>query len=136
MREEGRSKVEGRRSDTEPKSGYRDLLAWQLGMQLVKFIYFLTNGFPNHELFGLISQLHRAAVSIPSNIAEGYRRKSHRDFSHLLGISRGSLAEIETQLEIAHDLGNLPDAQWREARQKTERLAQVLAGPIDWAENN
>lgn len=77
MREERRPDVVSGRSHSEKKSGYRDLLAWQLGMELVRFVYFLTNGFPNHELFGLISQLRRAAVLVPSNIAEGYRRKSH-----------------------------------------------------------
>lgn len=136
MPDESRSKVVGRRSEAEKKSGYRDLLAWQLGMDLVRFIYFLTNGFPNHELFGLTSQLRRAAVSIPSNVAEGYRRKSHRDFSLFLGHSRGSLAEVETQLDVAHDLGYISDAQWSTAQRKTERLAQVLTGLNDWAENN
>lgn len=136
MREERRPDVVSGTSHSEKKSGYRDLLAWQLGMELVRFVYFLTNGFPNHELFGLISQLRRAAVSVPSNIAEGYRRKSHRDFCVFIGHSRGSLAEIETQLEIAHDLGYLTDDQWRAARRKTDRLAQVRAGLNDWAEKN
>lgn len=136
LREEGRPDVVGRTSQTETKSGYRDLLAWQLGMELVRSVCFLTNSFPNHELFGLISQLRRAAVSVPSNIAEGYRRKSHRDFSVFIGHSRGPLAEIKTQLEIAHDLDYITEGQWGQARHKTDRLAQVLAGLNDWAEKN
>ena len=136
MPEERRSKVEGRRSESEKKSGYRDLLAWQLGMELVKYVYVMTNSFPNCELYGLVSQLRRAAVSIPSNIAEGYRRKSHRDFGVFLGHARGSLAEVETQLEIARDLGYVSHAEWTAAQSKTERLAQMLTGVNDWVEKN
>lgn len=131
---ERRSEVVGRTS--EKLSGYRDLVAWQLGMELVRFVYFLTKSIPKHELFGLIAQLRRAAVSIPSNIAEGYRRTTHRDFNLFIGHSRGSLAEVETQLEIAHDLGYLTDSQWTAATRKTERLAQVLTGLSSWAEKN
>ena len=136
MHEHGRSEVGGRASEPEKHSGYRDLLAWQLGMDLVRLIYSLTISFPNHELYGLVSQLRRAAVSIPSNLAEGYRRTTHRDFNLFIGHSRGSLAELETQLEIAHDLGYMTDSQWSVLNQKTERLARVLAGLGAWAEKN
>ena len=105
-------------------------------MDLVRLIYSLTISFPNHELYGLVSQLRRAAVSIPSNLAEGYRRTTHRDFNLFIGHSRGSLAELETQLEIAHDLGYMTDSQWSVLNQKTERLARVLAGLGAWAEKN
>src|SRR4051812_43424303 len=136
MREERRSEVVGGRSEKQKHGGYRDLLAWQLGMELVRDIYVLTKSFPGHELFGLTSQLRRAAVSVPSNIAEGYRRRTHRDFNLFLGHSQGSLAEIETQLDIAHDLGYSTEHQAASLQRKTDRLAQVLAGLSSWAEEN
>jgi four helix bundle protein len=105
-------------------------------MELVRSIYDITNGFPRYEVFGLTSQLRRAAVSIPSNIAEGYRRRSHKDFNVFIGHSRGSLAEIETQLEISRDLSYLTQDRWIALQLKTDRLAQVLTGLSTWAENN
>jgi four helix bundle protein len=80
---------------------FRDLDVWRLGVELAELIYRCTAGFPKSEVFGLSSQMRRAAVSIPSNIAEGRARKSSREFLHFLSISRGSLAELETQLELA-----------------------------------
>ena len=84
---------------------YRDLITWQKGMELVKAIYNATDGFRQHELYGLVSQLRRAAVSIPSNIAEGQAHYTNREFVRFLRHARGSLAEIETQLLIALDRG-------------------------------
>ena len=91
------------------KSDYRDLLAWQEAMKLVKLVYSSTTSFPKDELFGLTSQMRRAAVSIPSNIAEGSARRSRREFRQSLGIARGSLSELETQVLISRDLGYLAD---------------------------
>ncbi|MDT8392010.1 MAG: four helix bundle protein, partial [Lentisphaeria bacterium] len=84
---------------------YKDLLIWQKGMDLVQLIYELTHQFPKHEQYGLSNQLRRAAVSIPSNIAEGQARQSTLEFRNFLSIARGSLAEVETQLLIARRLG-------------------------------
>ncbi len=84
---------------------YQQLIVWQKAMQLVNLIYQLTHVFPNEEKFGLTSQLRRAAVSIPSNIAEGSGRGSDKDFCRFLFLARGSLTELETQLLIAHQLG-------------------------------
>ncbi|HWB00364.1 MAG TPA: four helix bundle protein [Pirellulales bacterium] len=81
--------------------GYRDLIVWQKAIDLVEAIYDATRGFPTEERYGLSSQLRRAAVSIPSNIAEGQGRASSRDFARFLEIALGSLAEVETQLVIA-----------------------------------
>ena len=87
-----------------PKS-FKDLLVWQRGIQLVKGVYLLTRGFPSEEKFGLISQMRRAAVSIPSNIAEGQARNTTGEFIQFLAIAQGSLAELETQLIVAAELG-------------------------------
>jgi four helix bundle protein len=81
---------------------YKDLVAWNKSMDLVTAIYRSTGAFPKDELFGITSQLRRAAVSIPSNIAEGQGRLSGGEFRHFLGQARGSLMEVETQVQIAH----------------------------------
>lgn len=85
---------------------YKDLIAWRKGMDLVTEIYRVTRAFPRDEMYGLTSQLRRAAVSVPSNIAEGQARFSRKEFHHFLSQSRGSLAEVETQLAIAQNLQN------------------------------
>ncbi|WP_428825845.1 four helix bundle protein [Azonexus sp. IMCC34842] len=84
---------------------YRDLIVWQKAMDLVVEIYRLSQTFPATEKFGLASQIQRAAVSIPSNIAEGHARKSSGAFINHLSIAAGSLAEVETQLMLAERLG-------------------------------
>jgi four helix bundle protein len=89
---------------------FRDLHAWRMSVALAKEIYLVTARFPTGERFGLVSQMRRAAVSVPSNIAEGSARRSRRQFAHFLEISLGSLAELETQLEIAHGLQLLQDS--------------------------
>ena len=84
--------------------GYRDLIVWQKGKKFCVDTYGLTKNFPETERFGLVAQLQRAAVSIPSNIAEGSKRSSKKDQNHFYTIAYGSGAEIETQLEIAKEL--------------------------------
>ena len=84
---------------------YRELVAWQKGMELVKAVYILSNKFPKVEQYRLVDQLTRAAVSVPSNIAEGFGRATNKDFAHFLSQARGSLFEVETQLLIAKALG-------------------------------
>jgi four helix bundle protein len=85
--------------------GHHKLEAWKISRGLVKDVYLLTQKFPREEMFGLVSQLRRAAVSIPSNIAEGAARTGDREFAQILNVARGSLSELETQLLIASDLG-------------------------------
>jgi four helix bundle protein len=85
--------------------GHKDLVVWQKAMDLVITIYGLTRGFSKHETYGLASQIQRAAVSIPSNIAEGHALKQTQAYARHLAIASGSLAEVETQLEIASRLG-------------------------------
>jgi four helix bundle protein len=88
----------------QPKS-YKDLLVWQRGMALAKFVYKLSSRFPVDRRYGLISQMHRAAVSVPSNIAEGQARHSTKEFLQFLSHAQGSLAELETQLLLSVHLG-------------------------------
>jgi four helix bundle protein len=89
---------------------FRDLQVWQESMDLTVAVYCLTQAFPREEAFGLTSQLRRSSISIPSNIAEGQGRLNTREFRQFLGIARGSICEVQTQLEIAHRL-NYGDSQ-------------------------
>lgn len=93
---------------TDGIRGYRDLLVWRKAMDWAEGIYEATSHWPRDERFGLISQIRRAAVSVASNIAEGAARRSTGEFMQFLGMSRGSLAEAETQLLLAERLGYLP----------------------------
>lgn len=88
---------------------YRDIVAWQKAMLLTREVYRVTAKWPKEELYGLTSQVRRSAVSVPSNIAEGFGRRSPREFLHHLNIAYGSLMELETQLYLAGELGFLPD---------------------------
>ncbi|OOV16989.1 four helix bundle protein [Flavobacterium sp. LM4] len=83
---------------------YKELLIWRKGIRIVVLVYKLTRDFPKEEIYALTSQLKRASVSIPSNIAEGFGRQTDKSFNHFLNIARGSLNEIETQLIIAKEL--------------------------------
>ena len=83
---------------------FKDLEIWQRGVDLATSVYSVTKAFPKEEMYGLTSQMRRAAVSVPSNIAEGFNRRSNRDYSRFLYIALGSLAEMETQTRIARNL--------------------------------
>jgi four helix bundle protein len=109
---------------------YRELVAWKKAMLLVTEIYWATKSFPIEERYGLTNQLRRAAVSIPSNIAEGQARFSAKDFHRFLSTARGSLVEVETQVEIAKNLGYLSDVQSATLSQSTAELGRVLNGLI------
>lgn len=86
-------------------SSYKDLIVWQKAMKLVALVYVLTKDFPKDEIYGIVSQIRRAVVSIPSNIAEGWTRKNTVEFINFLSIANGSVAELETQLIISDQLG-------------------------------
>jgi len=103
---------------------YRDLLIWQQSMALASTVYAVTRSFPREELFGLSAQLRRAAVSIPSNIAEGHGRGSDKHFCLFLMQARGSLFEVETQLDIAANLGYLTPEAASEIRRSTQEIAR------------
>ena len=109
---------------------YRELVAWRKAMQLVKEIYDVTRAFPREELYGLTSQLRRAAVSVPSNIAEGQARFSQREFFHFLSHARGSLVEVETQILIAEDLAYLSAVRANAVLMASAELDRILNGLI------
>ncbi len=105
---------------------YRDLRVWREAVALFVVIYDLTRGFPKDELYGLTSQLRRAAVSVASNLAEGYGRASRPDFRRFAAIARGSLLEIQTQLTIALRLGFADESRVQPALAKTEDAGKML----------
>jgi len=114
---------------TMPKvGGFKDLLVWRKGIQLVKEIYKLTKPFPADERFGLVSQMRRAAVSIPSNIAEGQARRTTGEFIQFLSQAEGSLAELDTQLILAEELGYAKPAQVASATDLVLELKRMLNG--------
>jgi four helix bundle protein len=104
---------------------FRDLDVWHLGVELAETVYRVTARFPRSELFALSSQMRRAAVAIPSNIAEGRARDSRREFLHFLAISRGSLAELDTQIELAIRL-DYTDSELHAARAQSDTLGKKL----------
>ncbi|MHC4180404.1 MAG: four helix bundle protein [Planctomycetota bacterium] len=111
-----------------PVKDYRELIAWQKAMDLVEMVYRLTDGYPQGELYGLTSQMRRAAVSIPSNIAEGQGRSTTRDFLNFLSIATGPLKEVETQGLISRRLGFLDEPQTAQLLDLTTEVARVMSG--------
>ena len=107
---------------------YRDLIAWQKGMAFVTGVYRATGQFPRDEIYGLTSQLRRAAVSIPSNVAEGHGRQSTREFLNFLSIAYGSLNETQTQLLIAQQLGYLNESDCNVLLEQSYELARLING--------
>ena len=109
-------------------SSYRDLQVWQKSMVLVKEVYQSTARFPKEELYALTNQIRRAAVSIPSNIAEGHARDSTKEFLHHLSFALGSLAELETQMILSKDLQYLPEERLFPLLQQTNEIGKMLRG--------
>jgi four helix bundle protein len=109
---------------------YRDLLVWQKAMVLTKAIYRETDALPKSEMYGLQVQMRRAAVSVPSNIAEGHGRLSDGHFRQFLATSRGSLFELQTQLELARDLNFLNEVQAKALMEQSEEVARMINGLI------
>ena len=105
---------------------YRDLIVWQKSMVLVTMIYKLTVKLPDDEKFGLISQIKRSAISVPSNIAEGYGRNYRKDYSRFLQIARGSLYESQTQLEIAVNLSFIAAEDLKEIQELSIEVEKML----------
>ena len=113
------------------KSTYRDLRVWQEAVKFASLIYRETTGFPRHEIYGLSQQMRRAAVSVPSNIAEGKGRRSSREFSHFLHNARGSLLELPTQILIAKDLQYLAGSKVEEMTSISDSIARSLNALIN-----
>jgi four helix bundle protein len=105
---------------------YKDLIVYQKSYALCLEIYRITGEFPRAELYGLTSQMRRAAVSIPSNIAEGYRRRNRKEYMHFLRIAHGSCAELETQLALSTDLGFMPETHGQEALAALDEVSRML----------
>jgi four helix bundle protein len=110
---------------------FRDLRVWQEGMKLACEVYRDTANFPKPELYGLTQQIRRAAVSIPSNVAEGKGRHSDKEFAHFVFNARGSLLELETQLILAEDLEYLSAADARRLLAMAECVGRALTGLIN-----
>ncbi len=114
---------------------YRDLDVWKKARVLVKEVYLLTRKFPKDEVYGLMSQMRRCAVSIPSNIAEGYGRQFKKETIQFLHIARGSLFELETQLFIASDLSYIDEECLEKLLMQLDDCKKLLNGLIKYFEN-
>jgi four helix bundle protein len=112
-------------------SSFKDLEVWRESMQLVEDVYRVTRDFPPHERFGLTSQVRRAAVSIPSNIGEGGRRKRRKALLYHLDIALGSQGEVDVQLEIARRLTYISDADHKKIAERVARVGRMLNGLIE-----
>jgi len=112
-------------------SDHEKLVVWQKAMSLVTEIYQITQKFPKEEMYGLSSQMRRAAVSVPSNIAEGKGRHTNPEFCQFLTHARGSLLELETQVQIAGNLGFLKSQKVLELKKKTMEVGRMLNGLIE-----
>ena len=111
------------------KRKHHDLLAWQQSIALVKVIYRLTEGFPQNELYALTSQMRRAAVSVPANIAEGLGRNSTKELLRYLAIARGSLSELDTYLVLTRELGYASSTE--QADVQIDRVFGLVGGLIN-----
>jgi four helix bundle protein len=109
---------------------YKSLDAWNTAMELVFEIYKLIDKFPMHEKYGLSDQLRRAAVSVPSNIAEGSARNTKKEFANFLYVAQGSLSELDTQLEIARGLGYITSDEFERIQEKMDRVGKMITGLI------
>ena len=107
---------------------YRELEVWQLGMALAEECYRVTKDFPKEELFGITSQIRRAAASIPANIAEGQGREHTKEFLRHLSVARGSLLELETHVMLSQRIGLLDQAKATPILTQTERISRMLSG--------
>lgn len=110
---------------------YKELKVWQRSKELAVCIYTCTNNFPKEEIYTLTAQLRRSAISVPSNIAEGWARGSSKDYSRHLMIARGSLMELETQIEIAYELEFIDKPTYSAIIRNVEEIGKMLNGLIN-----
>ncbi|HUF43646.1 MAG TPA: four helix bundle protein [Verrucomicrobiae bacterium] len=129
------SKISEERN-SEPTGGarlvasHKDLLVWQRSMDLVETVYRLTGSFPATEQWGLISQMRRAAISVPSNIAEGYGRQATGEYRHHVSFARGSLLELETQILLARRLKYLQAVDAEPVLKEIDQISRMLATSV------
>ena len=114
--------------------GHKDLMVWRKAMDVVTEIYRETRTFPKDKIYGLTNQLRRADVSVPSNVAEGHGRTSKKEFRQFVCQARGSILEVETQLEIAANLGYLSKEAAARLRRQANEIGRMLNGPRQWCE--
>lgn len=107
---------------------YKELTVWKKSYQLTLDIYNATKGFPKEELFGVTSQIRRAAASIPANIAEGNMRQSPKDYQYFIRIARGSMAEVDVWLNLSHDLKYLDSVAYNNLAQQCDEIGRMLNG--------
>ena len=110
------------------KLGYKNLEIWKLSKDICIYIYEITKNYPKDELYGIISQIRRCAVSIPSNIAEGYAKSSLKEQLKFIEISNGSFYELTTQIEISHELKYISDSDYSNLNLQLEKLGKMLYG--------
>lgn len=110
--------------------GYKGLIVWQKAMDLVEETYRIAKGLPREELYALSDQMRRAAISIPSNIAEGHVRKTKKEYANFLSVARGSNAELQTQFQICIRLGYATEERIEKAIQLTEEIGKMLQAII------
>jgi four helix bundle protein len=109
---------------------FKDLMVWQEGHKLVIMVYKLTQKFPKSELFGLVSQMRRAVISITSNIAEGFGRRTYKDRMQFYYMSQGSLTEVKNQLLVAKDIGYTNNVEYLEIEKQADQTHRLLQGLI------
>lgn len=112
------------------KQSYKNLIVWQKAIELVTEVYLISKTFPGDEKFGIVSQLNRAVVSVPTNIAEGWGRESSKNYLQFLRISRGSLMEVETLMLISKNLNYVNEENFKIISDKIEETGKILQGLI------
>ena len=111
---------------TKGINSFKELRIWKIAIELVKKVYKISSKFPKDELYGLISQMRRSAISIPSNVAEGFRRQHNNEFKQFLYISLGSCAELETQTIIAKELGYIDSNQTSKLTENLDYICRIV----------
>lgn len=105
---------------------YKELIVWQKSIELIKLLYKITSLFPKNEQYGIVAQIRRAAISVASNIAEGYGRRSHKEYLQFYAIAYGSALELETQLIIARELGFASESTMKNAESLLTEVIKML----------
>ena len=105
---------------------HKDLILWRKALDLAVLVHRSSTALPRSEIYGLVSQMRRAATSVPSNIAEGYARRSTKEFIYFLRVARGSMAELETQLLLAQRVGYLPESEVIDLQDRIDEVGRIL----------